>query len=82
LEKGKGLTEERVEAIAKILKVPFEDLISPAPFELMTHNDHNSDMEMQNQQQNFPPEVMGRLMARYEAMNDRLIALLERFASK
>lgn len=31
------------------------------------------------QQNSMPPEVMERLMARYEAMNDKLIALLERF---
>lgn len=32
------------------------------------------------QQHGMPHEVMERLMARYEAMNDRLMALMERFA--
>ncbi|MCI1751910.1 MAG: helix-turn-helix domain-containing protein [Flavobacteriales bacterium] len=47
----------------------------------ITMNDQASNGYVE-QQNSLPPEVMERLMARYETMNDKLMVLLEKFASK
>lgn len=44
----------------------------------ITMNDQASNGYVEQQQNAMPPEVMDRLMARYEIMNDKLIALLEK----
>ncbi len=44
----------------------------------ITMNDQASNGYVE-QQHSIPKEVMDRLMARYETMNERLIALLEKF---
>ncbi len=64
-EKGKGLTEEGVEAIAKILDVPVEELLSPEPISItMTHNHGNNGyVNIQNQQQHtIPLELFERML--------------------
>lgn len=45
-------------------------------------NGQASNGYVEQQQNTVPPEVMERLMVRYEVMNDKLIALLERWARK
>ncbi|MBS1545891.1 MAG: hypothetical protein JSU02_00770 [Bacteroidetes bacterium] len=43
-----------------------------------TMNDQASNSHVE-QQHSMPKEVMDRLMERYEAMNERLMSLLEKF---
>ena len=45
----------------------------------ITMNDQSSNGYVEKQQQNFPPEVMEKLMARYESVNDKLMALVVKF---
>lgn len=45
----------------------------------ITMNDQSSNGYVEKQQQDFPPEVMDRVVARFEMMNDKLMALLEKF---
>ena len=47
----------------------------------ITMNDQSSNGYVE-QQHTLPKEIMDRLMSRYETINDRLLALLERFSSK
>jgi transcriptional regulator with XRE-family HTH domain len=65
-ESGKGLTTERVEAIAHVLDVPAEELNSPDPVSLILTNNHgnNGYVNIHNQQQHtVPMEIVERLMA-------------------
>ena len=64
-ESGKGLSEENVAAIAKVLDVPHEELMSPDPVSLTLTNNHgnNGYVTVQNQQQHTVPlEIVERLL--------------------
>lgn len=64
-ENGKGLTPERVEAIAQVLDVPVEELNSPDPITLSLTNNHgnNGYVNIQNQQQHTVPlEIVERML--------------------
>lgn len=64
-EHGKGLTSERVDAIAKVLDVPPDELGSQEPVSLSLRNNHadNGYMSIQNQQQQtVPMGIVERLM--------------------
>jgi transcriptional regulator with XRE-family HTH domain len=68
-EKGKGLTEERVEAIAKILDVPVEELNNPAPFTVVMNHNHgnNGHVNVENQQQHLMDERLVKLLTEHMA---------------
>ncbi|MBS1938152.1 MAG: helix-turn-helix transcriptional regulator [Bacteroidetes bacterium] len=68
-EKGKGLTEERVEAIAKILDVPVEELNNPAPFTLVMNHNHgnNGHVNVEHQQQHLMDERLVKLLTEHMA---------------
>lgn len=64
-ENGKGLNEEHIESIAKVLDVPYEELMSPDAVSLTLTNNHgnNGYVTVQNQQQHTVPlEIVDRLL--------------------
>ena len=64
-EKGRGLTEDGVRAIAKILEVDPDWLLSPDPVTLNMTNNHgnNGYVSIQNQQQHtVPVELLEKWM--------------------
>ena len=83
-ENGKGLSPEGVDAIARVLDVPSEELNSPDPVSLTLTNNHgnNGYVNIQNQQQHTVPlEIEDRLMAenkeRARMLEDLLKAQME-----
>jgi transcriptional regulator with XRE-family HTH domain len=79
-ESGKGLSAESVALIAKVLDVPFEELMSPDPVSLsLTNNQGNNGyVSIQNQQQHTVPlEIVDRLLKENQQRASMLEELLK-----
>lgn len=79
-ESGKGLSEENIAAIAKVLDVPHDELMSPDPVSLTLTNNHgnNGYVTVQNQQQHTVPlEIVDRLLQENKDRARMLVELLK-----